>query len=177
MFVFRIVSITAILACFRGVFDVCPKKKNRALIRGLYMVYGFKRGNTPGFIPLVYMPYTFSKEGKCLHNRFAMLARAQTKLNPRPIEAGIQATPMARRFGLWLNQIAREREARIRFRERMRGATLRRTFVGRVCGSPLVRSICPQCPFVSTGYSQKRCHHPPVSQAAYTCESRPSVWC
>ena len=51
------------------------------------MVYGFKRGNTPGFIPLVYMPYTFSKEGKCLHNRFAMLARAQTKLNPRPIEA------------------------------------------------------------------------------------------
>lgn len=89
------------------------------------MVYGFKRGNTPGFIPLVYMPYTFSKEGKCLHNRFAMLARAQTKLNPRPIEAGIQATPMARRFGLWLNQIAAAlstRRRRMKASSRERGA-------------------------------------------------------
>ena len=138
------------------------------------MVYGFKRGNTPGFIPLVYMPYTFSKEGKCLHNRFAMLARAQTKLNPRPIEAGIQATPMARRFGLWLNQIAAvlsTRRRRMKASSRERGADsfsredawcdvashLRRSGVRFTAGP----SICPQCPFVSTGYSQKRCHHPP----------------
>ena len=101
------------------------QRKNRALIRGLYMVYGFKRGNTPGFIPLVYMPYTFLKRARCLHNRFAMLARAQTTLNPRPIEAGIQATPMARRFGLWLNQIAAAlstRRRRMRADSRERGA-------------------------------------------------------
>lgn len=110
---------------FSGSFWRLSKEKNRALIRGLYMVYGFKHGNTPGFIPLVYIPYTFSKKGKCLHNRFAMLARAQTKLNPRPIEAGIQATPMARRFGLWLNQIAAAlstRRRRMKASSRERGA-------------------------------------------------------
>ena len=105
------------------------------------MVYGFKRGNTPGFIPLVYMPYTFSKEGKCLHNRFAMLARAQTKLNPRPIEAGIQATPMARRFGLWLNQIAaalstRRRRMKASSRERGADSFFERGCVVRRCVAP-----------------------------------------
>lgn len=54
----------------------------------------------------------------------------------------------------------------------MRGATLRCTFVGRVCGSPLVRSICPQCPFVSTGYSQKRCHHPPLCRRQHIHANR-----
>ncbi len=54
----------------------------------------------------------------------------------------------------------------------MRGATLRRTFVGRVCGSLLVRSICPQCPFVSTGYSQKRCHHPPLCRRQHIHANR-----
>ena len=144
------------------------QRKNRALIRGLYMVYGFKRGNTPGFIPLVYIPYTFSKRARCLHNRFAMLARAQTTLNPRPIEAGIQATPMARRFGLWLNQIAaalstrRRRESDLARERRVsvfeRGCAVRRSFAPSPFGCTVHRwsgRFAPNAPFVSTGHSQK----------------------
>lgn len=157
------------------------QRKNRALIRGLYMVYGFKRGNTPGFIPLVYIPYTFSKKGKCLHNRFAMLARAQTTLNPRPIEAGIQATPMARRFCLWLNQIAAAlstRRRRMRADSRERGACpfsredarcdaashLRRSGARFTAG---LVDLPPMPPLFRPGIAKKRCHHPCVAGSIY----------
>lgn len=146
------------------------------------MVYGFKRGNTPGFIPPVYIPYTFSKKGKCLHNRFAMLVRAQTELNPRPIEADIQATPMARRFGLWLNQIAAAlstRRRRMKASSRERGACsfsredarcdvashLRRSGV-RFTASPV--DLPPMPPLFRPGIAKKkRCHHPRVAGSTY----------
>lgn len=166
---------------FSGSFR-CLFKEKTELLSGVYIWFMDLNAEIHQVLSHLYTYLIpFQKRARCLHNRFAMLARAQTTLNPRPIEAGIQATPMARRFGLWLNQIAAAlstRRRRMRADSRERGACpfsredarcdaashLRRSGA-RFTAGPV--DLPPMPPLFRPGIAKKRCHHPCVAGSIY----------